>query len=130
MPAISVRLKTSGPIYDRDVKAIVRKHMRKAKDDLGNELVRQVQRRLDQVLVNPTGYYRSQIDYLINQGNGAVIVHDRGVVYSSWLEGTSSRNQTTRFKGYRVFRTVMQQTERQADRHVGKEITAIVKELS
>lgn len=36
------------------------------------------------------------------------IIHDGGVVYGPWLEGTSGRNQTTRFKGYRSFRQTAQ----------------------
>jgi hypothetical protein len=28
----------------------------------------------------------------------------KGVAWSSWLEGTSSRNQSTKFKGYHLFR--------------------------
>jgi len=32
------------------------------------------------------------------------IVVDSNVVYGPWLEGVSSRNQATRFKGYAIFR--------------------------
>jgi hypothetical protein len=61
------------------------------------------------VLKNPTGYYHSRLDSnrhgLMSGGKGfSVEFHDSGVVYGPWLEGTSSRNQTTRFKGYSVFR--------------------------
>lgn len=58
------------------------------------------------VLKHPTGYYESQVrtdrqvdDWTINDG---------GVVYGPWLEGTSSRNDSTRFKGYSTFRRVKQ----------------------
>lgn len=33
---------------------------------------------------------------------------NRNAVYGDWLEGTSSRNQTTRFKGYNSFRIINQ----------------------
>ena len=39
-----------------------------------------------------------------NQKGLSGVIHDNNVVYGPWLEGTSSRNQTTRFKGYASFR--------------------------
>lgn len=48
-----------------------------------------------------TGHYRRSL-HAERRGFGGVI-DDSGVVYGPWLEGTSSRNQTTRFKGYRSF---------------------------
>ncbi len=38
--------------------------------------------------------------------------HDQGIVYGPWLEGTGSRNTTSRFKGYRMWRRAMQEIER------------------
>lgn len=40
------------------------------------------------------------------------LVHADNVIYGSWLEGTSSRNQTTRFKGYHLFRRATQEVGR------------------
>jgi hypothetical protein len=39
---------------------------------------------------------------------------DRGVVFSPWLEGVSKRNQTTKFKGYRLFRKTRAQLNKKA----------------
>ena len=49
-----------------------------------------------------TGNYRRRING-ISKGMTGVIT-DGKVVYGRWLEGVSSRNQTTRFKGYFAFR--------------------------
>jgi hypothetical protein len=38
----------------------------------------------------------------------------KGVVWSPWLEGTSKRNQSTRFKGYHLFRLTRQQLQERA----------------
>lgn len=130
MPGVSVSIRARGPIYDKDVKAVIKKQMRAAKREIGEDLVEQVQRQLDRVLVNPTGYYRSQIDFTVNQGNGNVIVHDRGVVYGPWLEGTGSRNATSRFKGYRTFRQITQRAKDDAEKTTGDHVKVIVKELS
>lgn len=39
---------------------------------------------------------------------------DRGVVWSSWLEGTSTRNSSTGFKGYHLFRKTRLQLDKMA----------------
>lgn len=51
---------------------------------------------------NPTGWYRSHIT---PKKLGAFwVIQDSGVVYGPWLAGTSSRNATSRFKGYHHWR--------------------------
>lgn len=42
-------------------------------------------------------------------------VSDGGVVYGPWLEGTGSRNRTTRFKGYRSLRQATERVEATAE---------------
>src|SRR5688572_30770062 len=42
-------------------------------------------------------------------------VHDRDIVYGPWLEGTSERNRTTRFRGYAAFRKGMQRVNARLD---------------
>lgn len=56
---------------------------------------------------NPSGFYVSQVVLDVSDPE-QVIVTDQGTVYGPWLEGTSSRNQTTRFKGYRLWRLAKQ----------------------
>ncbi len=34
-------------------------------------------------------------------------IWDKGLVYGPWLEGTGSRNKTSRFKGYRIWRSAV-----------------------
>lgn len=64
---------------------------------------------LDRSIRNPTPYYETQVT--IQRLSPTVMrVHDRDVVYGPWLEGTSARNRTTRFKGYASFRRATQHT--------------------
>jgi hypothetical protein len=125
-----VEMTSRGPVFDGSAAKIIKTQMTATKHALGEELVHRVQLLTDKFFVNPTGYYRSQVDYLINQGNGAVIIHDRGVVYGPWLEGTGSRNRTSRFKGYHIFRQVTQQTQADVERVAAKEISVMVKQLN
>lgn len=130
MPAIKVLVRHNGPLPQGQARGVIQRSIRTMKDALGDHLVHEVQIRTDKFFVNPTGYYRSQVDYLINQGNGAVIVHDRGVVYGPWLEGTGSRNKTSRFKGYHIFQKVMKETQAQVDQVALEEVRVMVKELN
>ena len=66
---------------------------------------------LNRSIRHPTPYYETQVT-TDRPGAAEARVHDRGVVYGPWLEGVSSRNQTTRFKGYHSFRLATQDLER------------------
>lgn len=70
-----------------------------------------------------TGHYRRNLQTRMNSGFG--IISDGGVIYGPWLEGTSSRNQTTRFKGYAAFRRTGEWLQTQADRVSGEIVTRL-----
>jgi hypothetical protein len=101
----TVRVRLAGPLVEGKANAIVDAMMASAVAEVADYTKYEVLTQLDKVLVNPTGYYMSQIEdtpvspFLHR-------IHDSGVVYGPWLEGISSRNQTTRFKGYHTFRIV------------------------
>jgi len=100
-----IRVTTRGPVFN----GAWRRIMDDLVDDIGREVaeegVEDVRAMLDRSLRNPTGHYRSRI---MRQGNR---VTDSRVVYGPWLEGTGSRNKTTRFKGYRSFRRATQRLD-------------------
>ena len=73
--------------------------------DLGKVLVRA---NLNEKLKHQTPYYRTQIEATTFYP-GTWKVTDQGVIYGPWLEGEGSRNRTTRFKGYHVFRRTTQE---------------------
>lgn len=50
--------------------------------------------------------------------------------YGPWLEGTGSRNETTRFKGYHGFRRAGQELDRIAGRTADEAISAHVRGMS
>lgn len=55
---------------------------------------------------------------------------DSGVIYGPWIEGTSSRNETSRFKGYSTFRRAAQWLqEEQVPIVAQKAVDQIVREL-
>lgn len=57
---------------------------------------------------------------------GAMIT---GIVWSPWLEGTSKRNQSTRFKGYHLFRLTAAWLNQIAAIAVRQELAAFLPEM-
>lgn len=125
----SLNLKTSGPIFDPHKRS---KFFQQAKVATVRELVERGEQELDTAYLLPkpqgkflsiseagkgkasTGNYRRNVHGITRQVGLDLQgkIHDSGVVYGPWLEGTSSRNKTTRFKGYSSFRKVKQWLEK------------------
>jgi hypothetical protein len=76
-----------------------------------------------------TGNYRRRINTSTRGLHGKI--SDGGTEYGPWLEGTSTRNQTTRFKGYHSFRKTTQWMNRKrVPWLVNREIDKMVKKLN
>ena len=100
-----------GPLFDGRAQAALTAYVRAAEGVVADEGVNRVQARLGSVLKNPTGFYESSI--VTDRASVGEVIHD-GTAYGPWLEGVSSRNQSSRFKGYHMFRLVTQQLDRSA----------------
>lgn len=105
---IDVRL--IGPLLTGAPAATIDAYLKDATWQVGSQLLSEWHQNLDRSIRNPTPYYETQI--MVERVRRDVVVHDRGIIYGPWLEGTSSRNQTTRFKGYASLRRALQQLQR------------------
>lgn len=125
MYGLNVVLK--GAIVEGRSKPAVRAMTRAALDEVADYALHEVSTELIAVLQHPTGYYESKVTKE-RRGPGVISVNDSGVIYGPWLEGISSRNETTSFKGYATFRRMRnrmaQKTEAIAEaavaRHLGE----------
>lgn len=126
---VNVDVKQKGALFDvASSKAAARRAVIEVNEAIAQEGVDRVRRRLDMVLVNPTGFYRSRIQ--VERREVYRGISDGGVVYGGWLEGVSSRNRTTRFKGYRTFRTIHQELNRDKEAIAAPIIAKLVRELN
>lgn len=101
---INLEVDQSGPFFDGRARKALHAWLDDAKEDVARIGVNEVHARLGALLQHPTGAYQSTIvTERVSRFNDQVIT-DGDVIYGPWLEGTSSRNKTTRFKGYRIFR--------------------------
>lgn len=126
MAEVSAVVTLKGPIFERNVP-----QLQKATNQIVDKLAQMGEQRLDLVLrprpkpgvylttiqaggikYASKGTYRSGVHSIV-KGLSATIT-DGGVVYGPWLEGTSSRNKTTRFKGYKAFRKTKQWLQKEA----------------
>jgi len=117
-----------GPLFDG--RALV--ELKLAQQEIAAEIAKRAEQLVDTELSsrlqNPTGHYQSQIKTEVKP-SGEALVSDSKVVYGPWLEGTSSRNQTTRFKGYASFRKSRQKLEREAKRIADKVVAKHVRKM-
>jgi hypothetical protein len=91
-----------GPFFDgrdRAVVSLMCSDIARTVAERGTDLVQQ---ELPRVLKHPTGRFQSGVH--TEAGGNTAKTTDDGIIYGHWLEGTGSRNKTTRFKGYFTFR--------------------------
>lgn len=119
-------MSVSGPLFAPTRDAVIDHAISDIVQTVGSETVRTVQARLDQVLVNPTGYYRSRIT-LGKFSRDRADVHDSNVIYGPVLE---RGRRGSRFRGYHTFRLATAEVQQKVDRFVAGEIGELVRRLS
>lgn len=107
-----IEITLSGPLFDGRAAAEIKAAEQDILDAIAQQADANVMTNLNASIRNPTPYYETQIN--VRNATDSRVVNDRGVIYGPWLEGTGSRNATTRFKGYSSFRRAAQTTEQQA----------------
>lgn len=107
-----IEIHRSGPIFDGRAEVALSDYVRTTEETIANDTLAAVQERLHEVIRHPTGYYESHLN--VDKSFNAHRVNDMGVIYGPWLEGTGSRNRTTRFKGYATFRIIREKMNGEA----------------
>jgi len=126
---VNVTVKHKGAIFNAAAsKAAGGRMVVKINDALAQEGVNRVKVQLRKVLKHPTGYYQSKIT--VDRRSIYRGISDGGVVYGGWLEGVSSRNRTTRFKGYHTFRIVMQQLNKDKEKIAQPIVNKFISEMN
>lgn len=108
----TVEVTLTGPLLDGRAGPIIATMGRDMQEDIAAQGYADMMAILNQSIQNPTPYYETQI--VVQDRADDLVLHDRGVVYGSWLNGTSTRNAATRFKGYAHVRRTFQAMEKKA----------------
>ena len=95
-----------GPVFDGTAEWMLTQGIEDGRQEVAEQMFRAVHANTGRFR-NPTGRYQG---LLAIRPMGAFLTKiEPGMLpYVRWLEGTSRRNDTTRFKGYRVFRAAFE----------------------
>lgn len=110
MAELKIDIDTSGALLEGRARRYISDFRYDATDAVAQDAISTVHRNLDRSIRHPTPYYETRIQ-IERASPDRVSVNDDRVIYGPWLEGTGSRNRTTRFKGYRSFRRAQQEVE-------------------
>lgn len=125
---MDVTVKFTGPIADGRGGPEMRRVLDESIKDLMAEGETNVKKQLYPGHGLITGHYRDSIHgEMVSSLRGRI--DDSKVVYGPWLEGVSSRNAKSRFKGYSMFRNAMQTLEKMKQGIVSHRISQAVKRL-
>lgn len=117
-----------GPLFDGRAQAMTDRSCRDMEHHLGEVGADFVRAELERVLRKETPYYRLQVTS--TEYPSRTVINDGGVVYGPWLEGTGSRNRTTRFKGYATFRRMTALLNSRAESIVQPYVNALVDRIN
>ena len=127
MPSVQVRI--SGPFFSGSMPGVIRDALSKAMGDVVAEGERSVKLQLYPGHGLRSGHYRRSVHgEMQNSMHGRI--HDSDVIYGPWLEGVGSRNQTTRFKGYHMFRQAKGELERKVPGIINHRVAQAVGRLN
>lgn len=111
--SFEVAVSRSGPLFDGRAPAAAFKALDEAKLDLADRGVAMLLRLgLESFESHPTMRWETELNTRLGAYND-VVIYDP-VIYNAWLEGVSKRNQSTKFKGYHLFRRTAQDLQRLA----------------
>src|SRR5260221_8971813 len=100
--AVQVHVQPLGPLADGSAPAIVHAWADEVKRDIAQEGVNRLRGFRMNKSGRATGRYQSELQTSTLAYNDIRISDP--VVYGPWLEGSSNRNRSTRFRGYRLWR--------------------------
>ena len=128
MTAVAATASSTGPLFNGSALRQSAAMVEEIVEDVANDAFREVQAALGASLQNPTGFYESRI--AIDRTRTNAVVHDSGVVYGPWLAGVSSRNATSRFKGYAHWMQAKQRAERNIPQTTARTVRTRVRNMN
>jgi len=118
-----------GPFFDDAYRRqVIHQFFDEAKKAVADRGAVMVRERVGRAAKHPTGHFAGQVRTETAARFNDQVITDP-VVYSSWLEGTSHRNRTTRFRGYKIFRLTRLQLRRMVGPLVQDALTRTLRRL-
>lgn len=110
---IDIDVHTRGPLFDGRAHQIIDDWRHDTVDKLATKGLDQIHFWMAVYFRNPgpDAFYESHVIH--ERAGEDQVIHDSGVIYGPWLDGSGSRNATTRFKGYPHWRRTVQYLEQE-----------------
>lgn len=108
---VQVKVSATGPLADGTAHDAVHEWIDATKRKAGDYAIGQLRAVHMDKTGRGTGHYQAGLRSALVSFND-VLINDP-VIYGPWLEGTSQRNESTRFKGYSLWRKAKQATQRE-----------------
>jgi hypothetical protein len=124
---IKLAADVSGPLADGTAEKAVDQWLERTTQRLGDEAVEMLRAYPLDKSGRAHGAFQSMLQVTRVSVSQTMVrgPQERGVVWSPWLEGTSSRNESTGFKGYHLFRKTRQQLQKRAPQ-IGEQVLSEV----
>ena len=124
---LTITVERAGPLFDGRAEMALQDFIRGVVTDVSkvaDDMLHSEFRRFK----HPTGHFASQLTRVAT-GPYQQILPDP-VIYGPWLEGTSRRNESTRFKGYHMFRRAAQRTRRYLKPFLQKQLDTYIRAMN
>lgn len=120
-------VRVSGPIFSTEAGRVVRRALDKVIVNVAKEGVKELRAELTVGHGVATGETKRGVRRRKRGLSARVTIRDGRI--AAWLQGTSKRNRTTRFKGYRIFTVAAQRTDQGAGEEARRIAAELVREL-
>jgi len=147
---MSAHVTVSGPMFDGRAEAALHRGIIEARHDVASAGAKLTQaafassirvntgrhlasiRTIDEshVFESHSGHRTYTMPIVVEDPATDTVVTSDNATYGPWLEGTGSRNETTRFKGYHGFRKAGQELDRVADTIAERSLRPYVREMN
>ena len=125
-----VEIHANGPAFDQRGETERRVMLQRAVDAVAREGKNYVVGHLVTFIRKPTPFYWTQIAVQQVRPHYSKVWDQLTTVYGPWLEGVSSHNASTRFKGYAAFRKQTQRLAGDVQRIAEPAVDEYVREMN
>jgi hypothetical protein len=126
---VSFTINAHGPLVDGRAPQIIHDWLDQVKQDIADKGVALLREVPMNKTGRGTGHYQAEITTKVVTGYNDVLIYGAEYWPGPWLEGVTKRNETTRFKGYRLWRETKRKLQDMAPDIAGERLPELNQKL-